>query len=126
MGFGADPCFFFRNPEQVRGLTTFDLTSDPPPDLVVEIDVANALVAKLPILAKLGVPKVWRSTRAGVSIHVLDGGSYRQTDESPSLAPLNAAAITRLLDQGRELPRREWNRLIQQWIRDERESEGIR
>ncbi|MGI8476003.1 MAG: hypothetical protein ACR2OO_06510 [Thermomicrobiales bacterium] len=81
---------------------------------------------KLPLLARFLVPEFWRSTRAGVSIHVLDGGSYRQTAESPSLAPLNAAAITRLLHQGRGLPRREWKRLIQRWIRDERESGGGR
>lgn len=123
-GFEPDACFYIANEAIAR--TPEDPDADLPPDLLIEIDETVSSLDKLPLLARFLVPEVWRSTRAGVSIHVLDGGAYRQTAMSPSLAPLSAAAITRLLDQGRGLPRREWKRLIQQWIRDERESGGGR
>ena len=36
------------------------LESDPPPDIVVEIDVTNESLGKFGIYAALGVPEIWR------------------------------------------------------------------
>jgi len=37
-----------------------DLAVDPPPDLVIEIDIPSPSFSKLPIYADMGVPDVWR------------------------------------------------------------------
>jgi len=42
-GFEPDSCFYIQNVEQVRDKEEIDLTVDPPPDLVIEIDITSAL-----------------------------------------------------------------------------------
>ena len=37
-GFEADCCFYFENAARVRGKDRIDLKTDPPPDLVIEIE----------------------------------------------------------------------------------------
>src|SRR5688500_8985660 len=59
---GAEPdeCYYVQNEPRVRGKADLDLKRDPPPDLVIEIDVTSSTVPKQPIYAALGVAEVWR------------------------------------------------------------------
>ena len=43
----------------------------PPPDLVIEIDVTRSFVPRLPVLAKIGVPKLWRDERGRLRFYGL-------------------------------------------------------
>jgi Uma2 family endonuclease len=40
-GLEPDASFYVQHVDAIRGHTTIDLTTDPPPDLVVEIDVTS-------------------------------------------------------------------------------------
>ncbi len=53
-----DDCFYIQNYTQMIGKTRIDLTIDPPPDLVIEIDVTSK--AQLSAYQALGVPEIWR------------------------------------------------------------------
>jgi Uma2 family endonuclease len=57
-GVEPDSCFYLQNEPRVRGKTDINLGLDPPPDLVVEIDITSPSLDKLPIYAELGVPEV--------------------------------------------------------------------
>src|SRR5260370_1019552 len=46
-GFEPDSCFYLRNAERMRGKTRIDLTLDPPPDLVIEIEITHPSLDKL-------------------------------------------------------------------------------
>jgi Uma2 family endonuclease len=59
-GLEPDECYYFRHEAKMRGRKRIDLRKDPPPDLVVEIDVTSRSVARQPIYAALGVPEIWR------------------------------------------------------------------
>jgi len=48
------------------------LATDPPPDLVIGIDITNPSLNKLPLYAAIGVPEVWRYTRDGLQLYPLD------------------------------------------------------
>lgn len=61
-GFEPDSCFYLQHVAAIRGKRTIHLNTDPPPDLVVEIDLTHPSLDKLPIYATLGVPEVWRVT----------------------------------------------------------------
>ena len=39
---------------------TVDLRSDPPPDIVVEVDITHTDIDKNRLYASLGVPEFWR------------------------------------------------------------------
>ncbi len=40
-GFEPDQCFYVRNAERMRNKTRIDFTVDPPPDLIVEVNVID-------------------------------------------------------------------------------------
>jgi hypothetical protein len=46
---------------RIQGRSELDLTVDPPPDLVIEIDMTSPSLPKFPIFAQSGVPEVWRA-----------------------------------------------------------------
>lgn len=54
---GAEPdnCFYIQNERFVQGRLDIDLANDPPPDLVLEIDITNKSLDKQPIYARVGV-----------------------------------------------------------------------
>jgi len=73
-GFEPDASFYFsENAAKVRGKRRLSLDAgDPPPDLVVEVDITSPSASKLPIYARLGVPEVWRHDGEAATILVLD------------------------------------------------------
>lgn len=58
-GVEPDNCFYFQNEPVIRGKLEFDLNQDPPPDLVLEIDLTSKSLNRFPIYARLGVPEIW-------------------------------------------------------------------
>lgn len=54
-----DSCYYLQNEPKVRNKQQIDLTIDPPPDLVLEIDITSGSLHKLPIYANLGIPEIW-------------------------------------------------------------------
>jgi len=59
-GFEPDSCFYIQHADAMRDKDEIDLTVDPPPDLVIEIDITSPLLDKFPLYAAVGVPEVWR------------------------------------------------------------------
>ena len=49
---------------------------DPPPDLVLEVDITHPSLDKLSIFAAVGVPEVWRYDGERVRMLALAGDSY--------------------------------------------------
>src|SRR5437016_14085752 len=69
-GFEPDSCFYFQHASQIRIKDRIDLSVDPPPELVVEIEITRSAVRKFPVFAKMGVPEVWRYDGNRVTIHI--------------------------------------------------------
>src|SRR6516164_2611227 len=79
-GFEPDSCFYVENIERVHGKDRIDLAVDPPPDLVVEVDITSPSISKLPIFAEFGIPEVWRFDGERLSILRLRRGNYQEVD----------------------------------------------
>lgn len=90
-GIEPDYCFYIEKLEQVRGKKRIDWQVDPPPDLVLEIDVTNYSAAEdyLPYR----VPEVWMLKRNTLTIHQLNGSSYRLSPVSAYFPELQLQAI---------------------------------
>jgi Uma2 family endonuclease len=76
-----DSCFYIQNEPRVRR-KKIDLTVDPPPDLVVEIDLTSSSLDRFPIYAALGVPEIWRYTGRAFGTPILMGGQYADAERS--------------------------------------------
>src|SRR3989442_11579850 len=93
-GFEPDSCFYFKNEASMRGKKRLDLTEDPPPDLVVEIDITHPILNKLPLFAVVGIPELWRFDNERAEIYLLREGEYTKSDSSSALPRVTARAVT--------------------------------
>jgi Uma2 family endonuclease len=116
-GFEPDSCFYIQNMERVREKEEIDLTVDPPPDLVIEIDLTNSSLNKLPIYAAVSVPEVWRYQGGQVQILRREGEQYREVEQSLVLPPLTSAILTQFLAESRTMKSPAWLHHVQEWGR---------
>lgn len=116
-GFEPDACFYVQSFERVQENSNIDLTVDPPPDLVIEVEQTNPLLSKLPLYAVVGVPEIWRlSEGAKVRILVLAGETYEEAERSIAFPLLSRSDIADLLAQSLRIRRSEWQRAVRSWI----------
>jgi Uma2 family endonuclease len=117
LGFEPDSCFYIQNERRVRGKRRIELPADPPPDLVVEVDITHPSLDKLPIYARFGVPEVWRYDRVRLQIWTLMGGRYAENPQSHVLPGVMAEAVSGLVEEGRGSERVVWLRRVREWAR---------
>jgi Uma2 family endonuclease len=85
-GIEPDYCFYIQNLDRVRGKKRIDWQIDPPPDLVLEIDVTS--YSSVEDYLPYQVPEVWMFKDNGLSIHRLNAYGYSLSQTScyfPSL-----------------------------------------
>ncbi|HVS38964.1 MAG TPA: Uma2 family endonuclease [Gemmataceae bacterium] len=117
-GLEPDECYWIANEARVRGLTRIDLRRDPPPDLVIEIDVTHSSVPRLPVYAALRVPEVWRLRGAALSFNFLQAdGSYVAGPMSEALPPLRPRDLITLLALADQLDDMAVARRFRAWVR---------
>jgi len=114
-GFEPDASFYIQHSADVRGNMQIDLHSDPPPDLVIEIDITHPSLDKLPIYAALGVPEVWRYTRQQMRIYQRDAEGDVAVDASIVLSGITDHDLTQLVESGYDMPRPAWLRSVRAW-----------
>ena len=123
-GFEPDGCFYVQHERRIRGQRRIDLTVDPPPDLVIEVDVTSPSLNKLPVYASIGVPEVWRHAGERLAILVLDGERYVEVAASRVLPPLNAELLSDVVEASRTRGRTVWMRALRDWVRVRRSEAG--
>jgi Uma2 family endonuclease len=96
-GVEPDACFYVQNSLLVGTKDEIDFNSDPPPDVVVEIDLHHESLSKFPIFAALGVPELWRYDGDSLTIYQLRDEQYVASEASVSLPMLTSAVLTGFL-----------------------------
>ena len=100
-GTEPDTCFYVAAAPRIIGKRTLDLDIDPPPDIVVEIDVTNESLSKFPIYAALGVPEIWRYDGKSVLFYARSADGYHAIAESRFLPSLTPALLAEALEQSK-------------------------
>ena len=118
-GFEPDTGFYIANAERMRSKRDVDLTVDPPPDLVIEIEVTSPSLNKFPIYAQIGVPEVWRYDDTTITIFTLGAGTYHPQATSTVLPGITSPIIARFLEDSHTMKRRAWLRSIREWARQQ-------
>ena len=117
-GFEADESYYIQQEAAVRGSEEIDLGVDPPPDLVLEVDLSRSSFGKLGIYWSLQVPEVWlydgrlRIYRRNAAAE----GRYDEEPRSTVLVQLEPSVVERFLDQRRELSETELLRSFRAWV----------
>lgn len=101
-GLEPDECFYIQNQARIRGKQAIDLNQDPPPDLVIEIDITNSIIDRLDIYAALGVPEIWRWDNGTLQFFILKKQHYQRVQTSwnfPKLLTTHLDTFITLSDQ---------------------------
>jgi Uma2 family endonuclease len=119
-GFEPDSCFYIQHEADISGKSTIDLTVDPPPDLVIEVEVTSGSLDKFPIYAQVGVPEVWRYDGQRLRISILTAERYVESETSLALPLLTGPRLSETLAQSKILKRTALLRSFRTWVRQER------
>lgn len=117
-GVEPDQCFYIQNESLIRGKLEFDLATDPPPDLAIEVDFSSKSLDRFPIYARLGVPEIWRYDQGTLTIHLLENGAYRESTMSLAFPTLPVQELPGLIEAYRSQGKRSMRRAFRQWARE--------
>jgi Uma2 family endonuclease len=95
-GAVPDNGYSIHNQPKVAG-REINLTTDPPPDLVVEVDISHTDINKLILYATMGVPEFWRFDGQVWQIYQLQAGDYVERDRSPTFPQVTKANLYQFL-----------------------------
>ncbi|MTJ09186.1 Uma2 family endonuclease [Anabaena sp. UHCC 0204] len=119
-GVEPDSSFYIQNEPIMRNKQNLDLTQDPPPDLIIEVDYTSASLDRLPIYLALGVPEVWRYDHPVMQIYQLGEGVYIPCDVSPTFANLPLTTeIPLFLGKSLEIGEIAMIRSFREWVRQQ-------
>ena len=119
-GFEPDSCYYINHEAQVRGKDNIDLSIDPPPDLVIEIDITSPSLDKFPIYAQVGVSEVWRYDGNTLNLFVLESGQYQSAPASTAFPLLTSGVANQFLATSITHRSTAWLRQVRQWVREQR------
>jgi Uma2 family endonuclease len=113
-----DDSFYIQNHAGMIGKERIDLRFDPPPDLVMEVDVTSK--TQLDTYETLGVPEVWLYEDDKLRINILRDGKYIESEISPTFPNLPILqAIPQFVEQSRTIGRSPTLRRFRQWVREQ-------
>jgi len=105
-GIEPDSCFYIQNAQAGQGLGE-PISNDLPPDLALEVDIANRSDSKLSIYQAMGVPEVWLYQRGSfgvasganrLKIKHLENGAYVDALASRAFPMVNAEQLNQWLE----------------------------
>lgn len=123
---GAEPdnAYYIKNRDKVAGKTV-DLSNDPPPDLVLEVDISHTDIDKNMLYAAMGVPELWRFDGRLLRIYRLEDGCYIEVETSPTFSFIQKQDLYNFIDAAR-IDEVEAEIDLRTWVQQKRNREPTR
>ncbi|MEB3180242.1 MAG: Uma2 family endonuclease [Nostocaceae cyanobacterium] len=118
-GSEPDSSYYIQNESLVRDKENIDLTVDPPPDLVLEVEYSRPAIDKLRLYAAMGVPEFWRYRGGVLRIYTLSNGEYVEAETSPTFGLVAVKEIPRFIQQARIDGELATNCAFRAWVKQE-------
>ena len=115
-GFEPDSCFYVQSAPRIRGKRKISLSEDPPPDLLIEVEVTSSSLDRFTLFAQTGVPEVWRYDGSRVLFYQLVAGQYVEIQQSLAFPILTVEDVTLWLEKSLELESAEWTLRLREWV----------
>ncbi|WP_041779847.1 Uma2 family endonuclease [Allocoleopsis franciscana] len=119
MGLEPDECFYIQNQSAVKGKRKIDLTQDPPPDLVIEIDMTSSAKNRLEVFAHIGVPEIWRYDGIFLTLYQLQNKTYVPCQQSLSFPTLYMEKVDHFLLQAGVVDYLELVNSFRRWVKSQ-------
>jgi Uma2 family endonuclease len=116
-GGEPDSSYYIQNESLVRDKVNIDLATDPPPDLVLEVEYSRSKIDKLQLYALMGIPEFWRYNGSILRVYRLESGQYVESSYSPTFTPISVTEIPRFIKESRNVGEITCTRNFRNWIR---------
>jgi Uma2 family endonuclease len=116
VGAEPDQCYYVKNEHLVRGKTV-DLNTDPPPDLVIEVDITHTDINKNALYKDLGVPEFWRFNGKVLTVYSLSEGQYLEMENSPTFPEITKEMLYQFLENAQKQGETSAKRAFRNWLR---------
>jgi Uma2 family endonuclease len=118
-GLEPDECYWIQNELRMRGKKHLDPLLDPPPDLVLEVDIPSSWINRIAIFEALRVPEVWRFDGESLQVYQLrSNGKYKVCERSPTFSSLPLANVVRFLRASDTQGQTSLVRSFHAWVRE--------
>lgn len=119
---GAEPdkAYYIQTQSKVAG-KKIDLNRDPPPDLVVEVDITHTDIDKLSLYAAIGISEFWRYQGQVWCIYQRDGDRYQEVETSPTFPFVPKAKLYEFLAEA-EIDEIQAEQTLRQWARQQKQN----
>ncbi|MCD8485176.1 MAG: Uma2 family endonuclease [Desertifilum sp.] len=119
VGKEADESFYIQNELAVRGKLKIDLTVDPPPDLVVEIDTTHSFIDKISVYEGLKVPEIWQYRNENITIYLLTEAGYIESEMSVAFGSFPVKALTQFMKIDSQKGENARMREFREWVKSQ-------
>jgi Uma2 family endonuclease len=119
-GLEPDECYWIEHEPQMRGKQEYDQENDPPPDLVIEVEVSRSALDRMGTYAAMNVPEVWRWDGEKLVFCLLRRGKYVESSVSRSFPLLAASEIARFVQMQQTLGKIALLRAFRTWVGEQR------
>ncbi|MBA3921203.1 MAG: Uma2 family endonuclease [Nostocaceae cyanobacterium] len=96
-----DSSYYIRNESLIRDKENIDLATDPPPDLVLQVEYTRSKIDKEALDAAMGIPEFWRFDGSVLKILVLRDRRYVEVEISPTFTPVPVREIPRFIRESK-------------------------
>lgn len=117
-GFEADECYYIQHAAEIRTKDDIDMTVDPPPDLIIEVDISRSSLNKFGIYRALAVPEVWRYDGESLRLYALHDHDYIEVQQSRALPQLPIDKLADLLSQRSSFGETQLIRQFRTWVHE--------
>jgi Uma2 family endonuclease len=117
-GLEPDECYWIANEPLMRHCQQADLERDPPPDLMIEVEISRSSIDRMEIYSRLRVPEVWRYDGETVVFEILNKkGHYEARPRSKAFPFLRSVDLNRVLAAAPDQSTTKLLRHFRTWIR---------
>ena len=118
-GGEPDSSYYIQNESIVRDKENIDLETDPPPDLVLEVEYSRPKVDKLSLYAAMGIPEFWRYNGTVLRVYVISAGQYTEVETSPTFPVLLVKQIPQFILQAQKDGQMSTIRAFRTWVKQQ-------
>jgi len=118
-GVEADDAFYIGHAQQMKQRKRHvNLASDPPPDLIIEVEVTSRLKERVDIYREMGVPELWRFRESGLEFLLNRGDRWESVPRSPTFPQIAPQEIFEFVSAGLDQEETSWSKSFRVRVRE--------